>query len=300
MVTGSRERPESEFDAGRRVRRLRAVRRRGRGQLPAGAAGPAQAAAGLAVEAGCLFSIDSDAHAPGQLDWLPYGCERAGPAECRPTGGQHQDRGRLLAWTAKRRPGRDAGPARPPLADSRHSFSYGAAYDPANTHFGLLLACNEDRLAAGTGFDDAPAPGHRGAHLGGLRRAGHADDAGHHGWARPGVVQRMSAGGGVRHSEYAVGGPVHYVQMWVLPATPASPRLPHGAGRAGAGRGPGRCGSRRDATAARGRRPGSPPRRCRASRTCTCSRRRYGQVGDGRAGPADAPRPTGQRAAVPV
>ena len=31
--------------------------------------------------------------------------------------------------------------------DSRHSFSYGSAYDPANTHFGLLLACNEDRLA---------------------------------------------------------------------------------------------------------------------------------------------------------
>jgi putative hydrolase len=31
----------------------------------------------LAVEAGCSFAIDSDAHAPGQLDWLPYGCERA-------------------------------------------------------------------------------------------------------------------------------------------------------------------------------------------------------------------------------
>ena len=34
----------------------------------------------LAVEVGCRFSIDTDAHAPGQLDWLPYGCERA--AEC--------------------------------------------------------------------------------------------------------------------------------------------------------------------------------------------------------------------------
>jgi quercetin 2,3-dioxygenase len=46
----------------------------------------------------------------------------------------------------------------------------------------------------------------------------HADDAGHTGVARPGVVQRMSAGGGVRHSEYAVDGPAHYVQMWVRPA----------------------------------------------------------------------------------
>jgi putative hydrolase len=34
----------------------------------------------MAVETGCRFSIDTDAHAPGQLDWLPYGCERA--AEC--------------------------------------------------------------------------------------------------------------------------------------------------------------------------------------------------------------------------
>jgi putative hydrolase len=39
----------------------------------------------LAVEAGCRFSIDTDAHAPGQLDWLPNGCERA--ARCAvPTG----------------------------------------------------------------------------------------------------------------------------------------------------------------------------------------------------------------------
>jgi redox-sensitive bicupin YhaK (pirin superfamily) len=46
----------------------------------------------------------------------------------------------------------------------------------------------------------------------------HADDAGHRGVARPGVVQRMSAGGGVRHSEYAGEEPAHYVQMWVRPA----------------------------------------------------------------------------------
>jgi hypothetical protein len=102
--------------------------------------------------------------------------------------------------------------------DSRHSFSYGSAYDPANTHFGLLLACNEDRLAAGAGFAEHP---HRDVEVvtwvvsGSLR---HADDTGHHGVARPGVVQRMSAGGGVRHSEYAGEEPAHYVQMWVRPA----------------------------------------------------------------------------------
>jgi putative hydrolase len=55
----------------------------------------------VAVEAGCLFSIDTDAHAPGQLDWLRYGCERA--ALC----GVPVDRvvntwptDRLLEWTA--------------------------------------------------------------------------------------------------------------------------------------------------------------------------------------------------------
>jgi redox-sensitive bicupin YhaK (pirin superfamily) len=107
--------------------------------------------------------------------------------------------------------------------DSRHSFSYGNAYDPANTHFGLLLACNEDRLAAGAGFEPHP---HRDLEVvtwvvsGSLR---HADDAGHGGVARPGVVQRMSAGTGVRHSEYAGAEPAHYVQMWVRPATFGQP-----------------------------------------------------------------------------
>lgn len=118
--------------------------------------------------------------------------------------------------------------------DSRHSFSYGGAYDPANTHFGLLLACNEDRLAAGAGF---PPHHHRDIEVltwvvsGALT---HADDAGHRGEARPGVVQRMSAGAGVRHSEHALGGPAHYVQMWVRPASfgagPAYDTVPAGPG----------------------------------------------------------------------
>ena len=55
----------------------------------------------LAVETGCRVSIDTDAHAPGQLDWLPYGCSRA--AECevpieRIVNTMHADD--LLAWAA--------------------------------------------------------------------------------------------------------------------------------------------------------------------------------------------------------
>jgi putative hydrolase len=55
----------------------------------------------LAVEAGCLVSIDTDAHAPGQLDWQPYGCERAArcgvPVESVVNSWAPAD---LLAWTA--------------------------------------------------------------------------------------------------------------------------------------------------------------------------------------------------------
>lgn len=100
---------------------------------------------------------------------------------------------------------------------SWHSFAWGSAYEPDNTHFGLLLACNEERLEAGAGFAEHP---HRDVEVvtwvveGVLR---HADDAGRTGEARPGVVQRMSAGDGVRHSEH--GGPVHYVQSWLRPAS---------------------------------------------------------------------------------
>lgn len=107
--------------------------------------------------------------------------------------------------------------------DSRHSFSYGSYYDPANTHFGLLLACNEDRLSGG--FPPHP---HRDVEVVTWVLSGaleHTDDAGHRGTARPGVVQRMSAGTGVRHSEHAAGGPAHYVQMWLRPATFGQPPL---------------------------------------------------------------------------
>ena len=53
----------------------------------------------MAVETGCLFSIDTDAHAPGQLDWQPYGCERA--EECEVPADRvvnTWDAPRLLEW----------------------------------------------------------------------------------------------------------------------------------------------------------------------------------------------------------
>ena len=111
--------------------------------------------------------------------------------------------------------------------DSKHSFSFGGHYDPANTHFGLLLVSNDDVVAPGSGFETHP---HRDMEIVTWVLDGalvHQDSTGHNGVIYPGLAQRMSAGRGILHSEkndaWRVDGrdphtdPVHFVQMWVLP-----------------------------------------------------------------------------------
>ncbi|MEZ5143644.1 MAG: pirin family protein [Acidimicrobiales bacterium] len=105
--------------------------------------------------------------------------------------------------------------------DSRHSFSFGHHYDPANTHHGLLLVSNDDRVAPGTGFDTHP---HRDMEIVTWVLSGeleHKDTLANRGIIYPGLAQRMSAGTGIWHSEMNPRGdqPVHFVQMWVLPDT---------------------------------------------------------------------------------
>jgi putative hydrolase len=77
MVTGNRKRPESEFDADAVFAACAehgvAVEINSRPER----LDPPKRLLRLAVEAGCEFTIDTDAHAPGQLDWLDYGCTRA-------------------------------------------------------------------------------------------------------------------------------------------------------------------------------------------------------------------------------
>jgi redox-sensitive bicupin YhaK (pirin superfamily) len=113
-----------------------------------------------------------------------------------------------------------------PWLDSRHSFSFGRHYDPANTHHGLLLVNNDDVVAPGTGFDTHP---HRDTEIVTWVLRGslvHQDSTGHAGVVYPGLAQRMSAGRGVLHSErndsWRPGDerraePVRFVQMWVVP-----------------------------------------------------------------------------------
>ncbi|MEY9965370.1 redox-sensitive bicupin YhaK (pirin superfamily) [Streptacidiphilus sp. MAP12-16] len=107
-----------------------------------------------------------------------------------------------------------------PGVETRHAFSFSGHYDPTNTHFGALLACNEETLAPGAGF--APHR-HRDTEIltwvveGALA---HRDDHGHAAVVRPGRLQYLSAGGGVTHRESNVGGadgPVRFVQFWLQP-----------------------------------------------------------------------------------
>jgi redox-sensitive bicupin YhaK (pirin superfamily) len=103
--------------------------------------------------------------------------------------------------------------------DSWHSFSFGHHHDPTNTHHGLLVVHNDDVIAPGEGFGAHP---HADMEIvtwvldGALE---HRDSTGGHGIITPGLAQRMSAGRGVRHSEFNASAdlPVRLVQMWVLP-----------------------------------------------------------------------------------
>lgn len=103
--------------------------------------------------------------------------------------------------------------------ESRHAFSFGAHYDPTNLRFGLLLACNEERLAPGAGFAEHA---HRDTEIvtwvveGELE---HRDSTGHTAVVRPGYAGLLSAGRGVRHTERNAGPvPVTFLQMWLHPA----------------------------------------------------------------------------------
>ena len=102
MVTGSRERPESDFDADAVFAACAsegvAVEINSRPER----LDPPKRLIRQAVEAGCVFSVDSDAHAPGQLDWLPYGCERAVDCGVTPSKVINTKKvDKLLAWVDK-------------------------------------------------------------------------------------------------------------------------------------------------------------------------------------------------------
>jgi len=118
-----------------------------------------------------------------------------------------------------RRASEDRGTTRTPWLVSRHTFSFGEYADSVHQGFRCLRVINEDHIAPGSGFG---MHGHRDMEILTVVLSGaieHRDSLGNGAVVRPGEVQAMTAGIGMRHSEFnpSASEPVHLLQIWIEP-----------------------------------------------------------------------------------
>ena len=102
---------------------------------------------------------------------------------------------------------------------SKHSFSFASYYNPEKIHFGVLRVLNDDFVAAGMGFGLHP---HDNMEIISIPLEGdlaHQDNMGNHTVIKHGDIQVMSAGTGIKHSEFNHNKdkPVKFLQIWVIP-----------------------------------------------------------------------------------
>jgi quercetin 2,3-dioxygenase len=131
--------------------------------------------------------------------------------------GDDSDMSAVLYPGSQRRRTHEAG------RDTWHSFSFGAHYEPGNLAFGPLVAHNDERLEAHSGYADHT---HRDVELVTYVLSGalvHRDDAGAVAVLTAGTAQVVSAGSGIRHAEVAEDEPTRFIQAWLVPDAPGTP-----------------------------------------------------------------------------